>query len=96
MRLELPVLLSPRLGQIVRIVIDADAPGDFAADQKTNGVAKFSRRLPEIRDVGADSEVLVSQAERTSVVDAHARGCQCVRRDSANDSGRGVRRMTTV
>ena len=42
MRLELPVLLSPRLGQIVRIVIDADAPGDFAADQKTNGVAKFS------------------------------------------------------
>jgi hypothetical protein len=28
--------------------------------QKTNGVAKFSWRLPEIRDVGADSDVLVS------------------------------------
>jgi hypothetical protein len=78
MRLELPVLLSPRLGQIVRIVIDADAPGDFAADHKTNGVAKFSKRLPEIRDECAASEFLVSQAERTTVVDAHARRCQCV------------------
>jgi len=62
--------------------------------QKTNGFAKFSRRLPEIGDVGADSDVLVSQAERILLSMNTGVNFIGVRRGSAN--GSGVARPTTT
>jgi len=56
--------------------IRQNSPRSNRSSRKTNGLAKFSWRLPGIRDVVADVDVVVSQAERNPAVNKRGRRSQ--------------------